>query len=288
MPKQIGEDVYLSIDPTAPGCPAALDAGRAPLAAQGKLFEAGMPQRGPRAAVVPTLVRLWARAHERFGRVPLQQLLAPAIRLAEQGVAAPEELVRNLALAGARVKSQPGFAEFMLPNGRALTAGERLLQPRLADVLRAIACEGEQGFYAGPAAQDLVRFSRDNGGLFAHRAAKNGFKRQPAGGGAGRQQPLPLAAWRVRRPLWSTAIPPGSSQTTCLGKQKAKFLSVGVGPLDLRSGRRYFSLALVIVEKEVVKWPWTCSDSLPPARCRQLSEPLSRSTRSGFCALRVW
>lgn len=141
--------------------------GRAPLAAHGALFEAGMPQRGPRAAVVPTLVRLWARAHERFGRMPLQQLLAPAIRLAQEGVAAPEELVRNLALADARVKAQPGFAEFMLPNGHSLAAGQQVLQPRLADVLRAIAEDGEQGFYAGHAAQSLVRFSRENGGLFA-------------------------------------------------------------------------------------------------------------------------
>ena len=141
--------------------------GRAPLAAHRALFDAGMPQRGARAAVVPTLVRLWPRAHARFGRIPLRQLLAPAIRLADEGIAAPEELVRNLALADARVKAQPGFAEFMLANGRALAAGEGLVQSRLADVLRAVADEGEQGFYAGPAAQSLVRFSRDNGGLFA-------------------------------------------------------------------------------------------------------------------------
>lgn len=141
--------------------------GRAPLAADGPLFADGMPQRGVRAAVVPTLVRLWARAHERFGRMALNDLLAPAIRLAEQGIAAPEELVRNLALADARVRSQPGFAPFMLPQGRPLAAGQRLVQPRLGAVLRAVASEGEQGFYAGPAAQSLVRFSQANGGLFA-------------------------------------------------------------------------------------------------------------------------
>lgn len=141
--------------------------GRAPLAAHAALFEAGMPQSGVRAAVVPTLVRLWARAHERFGRVPLKQLLAPAIRLAEEGVAAPEELVRNLALTDARVRAQPGFADFMLPAGRPLATGDQLLQPRLASVLRAIADDGEQGFYAGHAAQSLARFSRENGGLFA-------------------------------------------------------------------------------------------------------------------------
>ena len=141
--------------------------GRAPLAAQPASFAGGLPQRGVRAAVVPTLVRLWARAHERLGRRPWQRLLGPAIRLAADGTGAPEELARNLASADAKVRAQPGFDAMLRPGGRDLVAGDLLRQPALAGVLQAIADEGEAGFYDGPAADSLVRFSRAHGGLFA-------------------------------------------------------------------------------------------------------------------------
>ena len=141
--------------------------GRAPLAAQPESFASGLPQRGVRAAVVPTLVRLWARAHERLGRLPWQRLLAPAIRLAADGTGVPEELARNLASADAKVRGQPGFDELLRPRGQDLAAGDLLRQPALAGILQAIADEGEAGFYDGPAARSLVLFSRAHDGLFA-------------------------------------------------------------------------------------------------------------------------
>jgi gamma-glutamyltranspeptidase/glutathione hydrolase len=141
--------------------------GRAPLAARAELFAAGMPQRGVRAAVVPTLVRLWARAHERLGRLPWARLLAPAIRLAAQGTGVPEELARNLASADPQVRAQPGFDSLLRPHGHDLAAGQPLLQPALAGVLQTVARDGEAGFYDGPAAASLARFSRAHDGLFA-------------------------------------------------------------------------------------------------------------------------
>ncbi len=141
--------------------------GRAPLQATPEQFPDGMPQRGVRAAVVPTLVRLWARAHERFGRLDWSRLLAPAIALAEGGLGTPEELARNLALAGPGLTAQPGFDGLFRPGGRALAAGDALVQPRLARVLRRVAEQGEAGFYRGEAAASLVRFSRAHGGLWS-------------------------------------------------------------------------------------------------------------------------
>jgi gamma-glutamyltranspeptidase/glutathione hydrolase len=141
--------------------------GRAPLAAAPEQFTGGMPQRGVRAAVVPTLVRLWARAHERLGRLPWPRLLAPAIALAADGTAVAEELARNLAAADAKVRGQPGFAQALMREGRTLAAGEALMQPALAQVLQAVAAHGEAGFYEGAAADSLVRFSQAHGGLFS-------------------------------------------------------------------------------------------------------------------------
>jgi len=143
--------------------------GRAPLLAAPEHFGAGMPQRGVRAAVIPTLVRLWARLHERYGRQDWAQLLAPAIALAQHGIAAPEELVRNLARAGASgpLAQQPGFRNLFMPADDVLRAGDRLVQPQLARVLQTVAAQGEAGFYEGWIAADLVNFSQRHGGFFS-------------------------------------------------------------------------------------------------------------------------
>ncbi len=140
--------------------------GRAPLDASPALFENGMPQRGARAAVVPTLVRLWARAHERFGRRDWKQILAPAIALAERGIATPEELARNLRNVKPEDTRQPGFGRIFQPGGHTLTAGDTFRQANVARVLQKIARDGEDGFYRGEVAHALVRFSRAHDGLF--------------------------------------------------------------------------------------------------------------------------
>jgi gamma-glutamyltranspeptidase/glutathione hydrolase len=140
--------------------------GRAPLRATPHEFPKGMPRRGVRAAVVPTLVRMWARAHERFGKLPLARLLQPAISLAEDGMAVGEEVAKNLRSADEGLRGQPGFSAWMLPGGRTPKAGETLRQSAVAGVLRLIAEGGEVAFYQGKVAENLVRFSEANGGLF--------------------------------------------------------------------------------------------------------------------------
>lgn len=140
--------------------------GRAPLAADHRQFMGGMPQRGVRAAVVPTLIRLWARAHERFGRQKWSRLLEPAISHAEDGIATPEELARNLGRLDPEHARQPGFDSLFQPSGQPLAPGEILRQPKLAAVLKKIAACGEDGFYLGDVAASLASFSSRHGGLF--------------------------------------------------------------------------------------------------------------------------
>ncbi|MGE4239223.1 gamma-glutamyltransferase family protein [Ramlibacter sp.] len=154
-------------DPAHGGLHALNGTGRAPLAATAEHFAAGMPQRGASAAVTPTLVRFWARAHERLGSLPWQRLLSPAIELAEEGVPLPEELARNLGNADAAMRSQPGFADTFAIDGRWLRRGELLRQPRIAAVLREIAARGEAGFYEGWVASGLVQGVQSRGGLIA-------------------------------------------------------------------------------------------------------------------------
>jgi gamma-glutamyltranspeptidase/glutathione hydrolase len=140
--------------------------GRAPLLATPDAFGARMPQRGSPSAVVPGLVRFWARAHERFGVLAWPSLFDAAIRIADEGCGVSEELARNLANADAALRAQPGFAQTFLPEGSALARGALWRQPRLAAVLREIAARGEDGFYLGWVAQSLLACVERTGGMW--------------------------------------------------------------------------------------------------------------------------
>src|SRR5690349_6908890 len=52
-----------------------------------------MPIRGPRSVTIPGAVRSWADAHRRYGRLPISEILAPAIELADGGFPAWGELI---------------------------------------------------------------------------------------------------------------------------------------------------------------------------------------------------
>jgi gamma-glutamyltranspeptidase len=117
-----------------------------------------------RAAVTPTLVRLWARAHERFGRLPWAQLLAPSIAAASAGIGTAEELASHLRSAAPELVGQPGFTDTFYRNGQPLVAGQPMRQPQLAEVLQAIARQGEAGFYKGWVARSLAAFCAEHRG----------------------------------------------------------------------------------------------------------------------------
>lgn len=140
--------------------------GRAPAATPAQEIAAAgsMPRHGVRAAITPTLVRLWARAHERFGRLPWAQLLAPGIAAASAGIGTSEELARNLLQASPETLAQPGFTDAFHRNGLPLAAGQPMRQPQLAEVLQAIARQGEAGFYTGWVARSLAAFCAEHGG----------------------------------------------------------------------------------------------------------------------------
>ncbi|WP_414446987.1 gamma-glutamyltransferase family protein [Burkholderia sp. 22PA0099] len=144
--------------------------GTAPAAAIPSRFAAqtAIDARGPRSWVVPGLVALWARAHERFGRLAWHTLFADAIAEADDGIGFSSEIARNLVLAKPEVREQPGFAQAFQIDGRDRAAGERYRQSALAGTLRQIAEQGASAFYRGPIAHALADFSRAHGGLLAY------------------------------------------------------------------------------------------------------------------------
>ncbi len=118
---------------------------------------------------VPGTVRGLALAHERFGSgaFTLAELIAPAIRLAEEGFAVRPDLHRALSSSWVRprLSADPAArAVFYGADGEPPAVGETLVQADLAATLRRIAEEGPDGFYDGPVAQAIAATVRARGG----------------------------------------------------------------------------------------------------------------------------
>ncbi len=104
-------------------------------------------------------------AARRFGRLPLEQLVAPAARLARDGVPLNPQQAYIVEILGAIVTSTPEAAALFAPHGRLLHAGERLRQPELADALERLGSEGARPFYEGDIAAAIVGWLSGRGGL---------------------------------------------------------------------------------------------------------------------------
>jgi len=125
------------------------------------------------SAGVPGTVAGLIHALDTYGTMSLAEILAPAIRLAEDGIQVPRGLA--FALAGNRVrfeKDPSSVKYFMHPEGRPYDTGETLKQPDLGRTLRVIAAEGRRGFYEGKVADAIVAEMREGDGLITHEDLK--------------------------------------------------------------------------------------------------------------------
>src|SRR5262249_26996611 len=115
---------------------------------------------------VPGTVRGLALAHRRLGKLPWKDLVAPAIKLADEGFAIDAALARSLnsVLAGSD-KFPEMRCVFGKEGGQSWSAGDRLVQKELAKTLRLIADEGPDAFYKGPIAEQIVAEMKAGGGL---------------------------------------------------------------------------------------------------------------------------
>ncbi|MFZ2870966.1 gamma-glutamyltransferase [Zavarzinia sp.] len=112
---------------------------------------------GGKSVGTPATLRLMAEAHRRHGRLPFADLLEPAIRLAEQGFPVSPRLADLIAAEGDRLKHDPAAAAYFFDaTGAPLKAGAVLRNPAYADTLRRIAAGGEDAFYRGEIAADIV------------------------------------------------------------------------------------------------------------------------------------
>jgi gamma-glutamyltranspeptidase/glutathione hydrolase len=126
-----------------------------------------MPTNGIHSVTVPGCVDGWQKLLDRFGRKKMSSLLAPAIRLAEDGFPVTEIFSSYWSASEKKLRRNRGASQTYLPNGRAPAAGEIFRNPDLAWSLRQIAKRGRKGFYEGELARRVLRGSADLGGTLS-------------------------------------------------------------------------------------------------------------------------
>ncbi|AMO99903.1 gamma-glutamyltranspeptidase family protein [Collimonas arenae] len=125
---------------------------------------AQQPQRGWDSVTVPGAVAGWAALHQRFGKLPFEDIMEPAAEIAERGHAIAPVVAHKWAAAIPALHDQPGFAEAFMPNGRAPAVSQKFMLPDAARSLRMIGASNGRAFYEGALAEQIVAFSRDCGG----------------------------------------------------------------------------------------------------------------------------
>jgi gamma-glutamyltranspeptidase/glutathione hydrolase len=149
--------------------------GRAPLglsfeqmqAELAKLKRATIPSFGMLPISVPGAVDGWFELHAKLGKLPMAQVLAPAIRYAQEGFPLSELIAyyweRNVATL--RNQHLPGaFVEMYAPGGHAPQKGEIFRNPALAHTYQLLADRGRDVFYRGGIADQIDAFMGANGG----------------------------------------------------------------------------------------------------------------------------
>lgn len=127
-----------------------------------------IPKYGPLPVTVPGCVDGWFTLHERFGKLPIQDVLAPAIQHARDGFAVTEVIAHYWKGGVAAHREHAGFAEVFTIDGEAPAHGETFRNPRLADTLERIAKGGRDEFYRGDIARTIDHFMREIGGYLRY------------------------------------------------------------------------------------------------------------------------
>ncbi len=121
---------------------------------------------GPLAAGIPGEPAALAWIAEHYGRLPLKQSLAPAIRIAEAGFPAYPKYIALMKRRLKVIRRYPASVQQLTIDGRLPKAGELIRQPDLARTLRLLAEKGHDGFYKGEVAEKLVAGVQAAGGIW--------------------------------------------------------------------------------------------------------------------------
>lgn len=150
---------------------------RAPLKATENMYlgkdgkaDSKLSQDGILSVAVPGMVAGLIEIHQRFGSLPLEKILAPAIELAENGFPIYDEFHTALKNRAGQIALDPAAKKiFLNAQGEVPVVGSVLIQKDLAKTLRLIAKKGRDGFYKGPVARSMVDLSKKTKGLLTQK-----------------------------------------------------------------------------------------------------------------------
>ena len=212
-PRQAHRDMYLDPD--------------------GNVIEGG-PTDGHLSVAVPGTVAGLVYALEKYGRLPLKTVIAPAISLAQDGFPVSDYLEASLERAEERLGSHPESSRLFLRDGRGYQAGDLFVQPDLAATLARIAQSGNDGFYAGKTADLIVAEMHRGGGLINQEDLK---------GYAPRERVPVQGSYRGHRVI---SMPPPSSGGTILIEMLNMMEPLNVPELGLLSSDQVHNVAEVM------------------------------------------
>lgn len=132
-----------------------------------------VPLYGPLPVTVPGCVDGWFELHGKFGKLPMDTLLAPAIAYGREGFPVSEVIAYEMASSYEGLKEQPGFAETYMPQGRPPKKGEVFQNPDLAETYAKIAEQGRDAFYKGAIAKIIASYMKKHGGFLSYEDLAN-------------------------------------------------------------------------------------------------------------------
>ena len=143
--------------------------GKTPKAANFKYYKDNnitkIDQQSPHAVTIPGAVDAWFQLNRDHGKLPMADILAPAIKYARDGYPISSRVHCDFLNAETLIKSEKTTADIFLNNGKIPKVGSRQKQEKLATTLEIIAAQGRDGFYKGDIAKDIVNYLKSKGGL---------------------------------------------------------------------------------------------------------------------------
>ena len=127
---------------------------------------------GYKAPAVPGTVAGLLEAHEKFGKLSLQEILEPVIKQAEEGILVSYDLSKAIEDTK-QLKFDSESLKIYFNNGVAIKENSIFKRPDLAKTFRNISKQGKNGFYKGEVAEKIIKAMNANGGLFSTEDLEN-------------------------------------------------------------------------------------------------------------------
>lgn len=133
-----------------------------------RLGVAEIPPFGPLPVSVPGAVDGWFELHQRFGKLPMTEILAPAIRYAREGFPVSDVISFYWRRNVRALMQFEGIREQFTRNGEGPAKGQMWTNPNLANTLEMLARNGRDAFYRGDIARKIAAYMKRHGGYLSY------------------------------------------------------------------------------------------------------------------------